>query len=197
MTFENLEFVFYTGIFLLPGYIIKSVLDYLVPPQRHNDAKYYMFCFFFSVLNLAVWSWLYVIILTKVPSQSGWHWVCLLLITLLGSSGLAVVIGVIRQKGWMRSLLSWLQPSHPCPTAWDYQFSRQGEAWVIVTLDNGRMICGKYGKESFASSDMDNRDLYIEDVYTIGDDQKWTRTDNNLGVLIPGKSISYIEFIKF
>ena len=195
MVFENFKVVFYTGIFLLPGYIIKSILDYLVPPQRHNDAKYYLFCFFFSILNCAVWSWAYVLVLVKVPAQSGWHWVYLLLITLMGSSALAVIIGFIRQKGWIRDLLSRLHPIHPCPTAWDFHFSKQKSSWVIVTLISGEKIYGKYGENSFAASDIDEHDLYLEKIYALDDHENWLSVNGDNGILISGKSISCIEFL--
>lgn len=49
---------------------------------------------------------------------------------------------------------------HPVPTAWDYYFSKQEEAWIIVTLKNGKTIYGKFSEHSFASSDAEERDLY-------------------------------------
>lgn len=41
MTIDSFEVVFYTCIFLLPGFIIKSIMDTLVPPIKHNDTKYF------------------------------------------------------------------------------------------------------------------------------------------------------------
>lgn len=196
MVLENFNVVFYTGIFLLPGYIIKSILDCIIPPRRHNDATFYLFCFFFSVLNCAVWSWAYVLVLTKISAQSIWHWILLLLITLIGSAIFGTVIGYILQKGWIMNFLSKLElkPIHPCPTAWDFCFSKQQSCWVIVTLMSGEMISGRYATKSFASSDIDKRDLYLEDVYTINEQSVWHHIDGNEGVLILGKSIKCIEF---
>ena len=42
MTIDSFEVVFYTCIFLLPGFIIKSIMDTLVPPIKHNDTKYFL-----------------------------------------------------------------------------------------------------------------------------------------------------------
>ncbi len=199
MVLENFNVVFYTGIFLLPGYVVKSILDYLIPPKRHSDATFYLFCFFFSTLNCAIWSWAYVLVLANISPESMWHWVLLLLITLIGSSIFGIIIGFIKQKGWIRDLLLKLKlkPIHPCPTAWDYCFSSLNPNWVIVTLINGEVICGKCAEKSFVSSDMDKRDIYLEDVYTIDKNKIWNRIEDNGGTLILGESIKCIDFFRF
>ncbi len=99
MVLASFEVVFYSGIFLLPGYIIKNILDYLFPPPKHSDAKYFMFCFFFSALNLIIFGWAYSLVLRKVSIYSPWYWILLLVITLGGASFLAMLIGFVRQKG--------------------------------------------------------------------------------------------------
>ena len=55
MTIDSMEVVFYTCIFLLPGFIIKSVMDTLVPPAKHNDSKYFFSCLLYSIVNCANW----------------------------------------------------------------------------------------------------------------------------------------------
>ena len=56
------------------------------------------------------------------------------------------------------------------------------------------MISGRYATKSFASSDIDKHDLYLEDVYTINEQSVWHDIDGNEGVLILGESIKCIEF---
>jgi len=47
---------------------------------------------------------------------------------------------------------------------------------------------------SFASSDTSERDLYIEEEYTVTDQGKWESRPERVGILISAKEIRYIEF---
>ena len=84
---------------------------------------------------------------------------------------------------------------HPVPTAWDYYFSKQEEAWIIVTLKNGKTIYGKFSEHSFASSDAEERDLYIEKTYNIKEDMTWVEDDKSNGILVPKDEVETIEFL--
>ena len=50
-----------------------------------------------------------------------------------------------------------------------------------------------YGSQSFTASTPDERDMYIQWVYEIGDDGSWS-VDVEQGVLIAAGEISTIEF---
>ncbi len=146
MTIDSFEVVFYTCIFLLPGFIIKSVMDTLVPPTKHNDTKYFFSCLLYSIVDCAVWSWVYLL-LNKISEEHPIiYWILLLIITVVGATLLAVFIGIIKQKGFIELLFSKMRINkiHPVPTAWDYYFSKQEESWIIVTLKNGKTIYGKF-----------------------------------------------------
>lgn len=132
---------------------------------------------------------------TEIFSVGYWIWT--LLITIVVAALLAFIIGVIKQK----EVIDWLfkkmkvNKIHPIPTAWDYYFSKQEESWVIVTLKSGKTIYGKFSTESFASSDSDERDLYIEKTYSINDDMTWKENGTNMSILIKNDEISTIEFV--
>lgn len=196
MTIDSMEVVFYTCIFLLPGFIIKSVMDTLVPPAKHNDSKYFFSCLLYSIVNCAIWSWAYLL-LNKIPDKYPIiYWISLLATTVIGATLLAVTIGVIRQKGAIEWLFEKLHINkiHPTPTAWDYYFSKQEEAWIVVTLKSGKTIYGKFSEHSFSSSDSEERDLYIEKTYTIKDDMTWEEDEKSKGILIAKEEIETIEF---
>ena len=196
MTIDSIEVVFYTCIFLLPGFIIKSVMDTLVPPAKHNDSKYFFSCLLYSIVNCAIWSWAYLL-LNKIPEKySIIYWISLLATTVVGATLLAVIIGVIRQKGAIEWLFEKLRINkiHPAPTAWDYYFSKQEEAWIVVTLKSGKTIYGKFSEHSFSSSDAEERDLYIEKTYIIKDDMTWEEDEKSKGILIAKEEIETIEF---
>jgi len=47
-----------------------------------------------------------------------------------------------------------------------------------------------------ASSNENDRDLYIKEVYKIDDNGKWKRVENTDGILIKAEQVKYIEFFK-
>ena len=65
--------------------------------------------------------------------------------------------------------------------------------WVFVTLKNDYKYAGRLGPDSFASSEIAERDLYIEQLYRWDDDGEWKPLNKSL--LICGGEISTIEFI--
>ena len=197
MTIDSLEVVFYTCIFLLPGFIVKSVMDTLVPPPKHNDSKYFFSCLLYSIVNCAIWSWAYLLLNKISEEHPTIYWISLLAITVVGATLLAIFIGVVKQQGFIERLLAKIKVNkiHPVPTAWDYYFSKQEESWIIVTLKNGKTIYGKFSEHSFASSDAEERDLYIEKTYNIKKDMTWVEDDKSNGILVAKDEIETIEFL--
>jgi hypothetical protein len=85
---------------------------------------------------------------------------------------------------------------NPVPTSWDYKFIRVKEpVWILVTLKDSSYIAGYWGNESFASSDPNVKDIYIEKVYKVPLKGPWIPTSvNNDGILIATDQIKTIEF---
>jgi hypothetical protein len=68
---------------------------------------------------------------------------------------------------------------------------------VLVTLKDDSIVAGDFGPSSFSSSDGEERDLYIECVYTIpGDGTPWKCIDGSKGIWISSGEIKTIEFFK-
>lgn len=100
-----------------------------------------------------------------------------------------VIDGALRRFG--------LAPIHQIPAAWDYAFSRlRGNTFVLVTLTDGSQVAGFFGRQSFASSSDNERDLLIEDVWTVNDTGPWTKPDTAKSILLCGKDIRFVEFIR-
>lgn len=196
MTIDSLEVVFYTCVFLLPGFIIKSVIDTLVPPIKHNDSKYFFSCLLYSIVNCAIWSWMYLLLNRISYNRPIIYWISLLVVTVVGTTLVAFIIGVAKQKGiieWVFKKIG-INKIHPAPTAWDYYFSKQEESWIVVTLKSGKTIYGKFSEHSFSSSDAEERDLYIEKTYILKDDMTWEEDEKSKGILIAKEEIETVEF---
>jgi hypothetical protein len=96
-----------------------------------------------------------------------YEWYSLSLLFFIIPILIGVAMGSLHQFG----VLAWLSrrmrlsPSHPAPTSWDYVFgSLRSESWIIVTLKNHEQVFGFFGDRSFASSELGNRDIYIQDL---------------------------------
>jgi hypothetical protein len=105
-----------------------------------------------------------------------------------------VLLGINIQKGWAQHLLDRLNINlvHPIETAWDWHFSRCGYCWILVVLKDGTKWAGNVQGQSFMSSNIDNRDIFIEKVYTIDDENNWEQRSSS--VWLDGKDIQSIEF---
>ena len=112
---------------------------------------------------------------------------------------LPVIVGVITGVVSNRTLLYRslkkirLNPIHPTPSAWDWTFSDLNEQYVLVKLKNGAMFGGFLGADSFISSDPNERDMYIVEIFEIDAENKWVT--NGHGVYLTGRDISSIEFL--
>jgi hypothetical protein len=97
--------------------------------------------------------------------------------------------------GWSRRTLSRLGINlvHVMPTAWDWKFSDAAPQWVLVTLKDGKRFAGFFGGASFASSDQAERDIYIQKIYDIGDENKWIDCGEKSALIMPGE-VQTVEF---
>lgn len=192
---ENLDIVLYTCVFLVPGFIVNTVIDTMVPPSRHNEQKYFIKCLSYSILTLGVFSGFFQLVDNHIEKDTFVYWALLSLIACLGSFALAVVIGWLKQKKIFDGIFkkSGLNRITSIPTAWDFYFSQLKSAYVIVTLDDDSIIYGLYSSNSFSSSDFEDRDLFLEKIYTLNKKQQWILNEECSGILIEKNKIKTIE----
>jgi len=193
----SLDAVFYTAIFLLPGFLMKLVIDSLSPPKKHSDGMNLLFCLVLSIANCAVWSWLYNIVLPLRISTPTRFWLLFVLITVIGCLILACIIGLIKQKKPFKKIIDSLHINtiNTIPTAWDFYFSNQESSHVIVRLSSGDIVYGYYGENSFTSSEIGCHDIYLEKIYIPNDDGVWIEDTQTKGILIVQNMIETIEFL--
>ena len=70
MVLENWETIVYTCVFILPGFIITELIDSIVPPKSFRELKFIFSCIIYSIINLALWIWLDVIIFKNLKSKT-------------------------------------------------------------------------------------------------------------------------------
>ena len=96
-------------------------------------------------------------------------------------------------------LFSWfwkkfgLKLIHHIPSAWDYAFAKiQPDTFVVVTLDSGTQIAGKFGANALASTDANERDILLSEVWDLDGDE-WKIPPARKSILICGDSVKQIE----
>jgi len=89
-----------------------------------------------------------------------------------------------------------LHLAHHLPASWDYAFENLPETtYILVTLDSGSQVAGRWARGSFASSSKDERDLLIGEMWDVGEEgAAWTPLTPPRSILICGKDIRHIEF---
>lgn len=199
MQLESMETIFYTCIFLVPGYIIEELMRVVMPAKQNSEGIKLIRYLIYSIVNLAIWSWVYWLLITYLKSNALVYWILLVAITLCSAIITGFAMGLVRKQNIIRNIFSRfkIQIEHPVPTAWDYKFSEITDYnWLIIKLANGECVYGKYGCKSLASSDENYRDIYLEEIYTWEEGEDWKKVDGTEGVWINAEEIKSIEFRK-
>jgi hypothetical protein len=189
----SLDSVYIAIAFIVPGFVFSAVRNQFVTGQERQGSEQVVRFLTYSTFNYALFSGIIYLVLENYSSAlvraTLWFFVIL-----IGPAVSGIVSGASIQRDWSRKLFHRLKlyPVHVVPSAWDYKFARMEVQWVLVVLKNDIKFGGLCGKQSFASSDKGERDLYIEQVYDIDDTNKWIATSKSL--LISAGEIRTIEF---
>ena len=198
---ENFQLIL---LFVVPGLIALFVRSRFIagraPSVTENALVFIVLSLVFIVLSLFYYSFTIffvkpVFALQEPGVLQTLAWITLILI---GPAIFGFILGTAAQKEWFTHFANWfgLAVVHIIPTAWDWRFSnipRDG-VFIMVTLTSGERVAGLFKDRSFASSDTGERDLYIEEEYTVSDDGVWEARPEKVGVLISAKEIRYVEF---
>jgi len=180
--------------FVVPGFVALYVRSlFVVGRKTHNLNEILSYL----VVSVGYYAVILPVILWLI-SGDGYglgRIVAWLFIILICPAVFGLFLGINVQKGFLRSFLVrfGVTPVHCIPTAWDWKFWAGDTNWVLVTLKDGTRFAGVCGPESFISSDPAERDIYIQRIYDIGEDNKWLPRGDT-GVLITAGEIQTIEF---
>ena len=83
----------------------------------------------------------------------------------------------------------------PYPTAWDAYFGRRESSFILVHLNDGRMLGGYWGPNSYAGAFPNEGDIYFEAVYKVDEDGRFLDAiPDTRGALLRKDTYSYLEF---
>ena len=200
MTFSSFEAVFFTAGFLVPGFVWSAVLSMLLPSRGAGTQVRFVELLSLSCINHGLWSWaLFPIFQTGfLEREPYWSGLALFGIMFVSPVVLGVASGGLQQKEVVARFLAWLglRTVHPIPRAWDWHFGRLKPYWVLVTLKDGSRLYGLFHSRSFAASDPEHRDLYLEAQFQPLPDGQWAPVEDTAGVLIMADQIAAVEFRK-
>ena len=180
--------------FIVPGFIVLFIRSQFVTGRSLSHSAVLLTYLTVSVVYYALL--LPVVDLAPSIQQSSYGkvlaWFALILV---GPAILGLLLGVNIQTDAFRRFLRWsgLNPVHVIPTAWDWKFGGMSEQWVLVTLKDGTRFAGFCGSDSFMSSDPGERDIYIERIYDIEEDNRWVSCGEK-GLLVAAGEVQTIEF---
>ena len=190
-SFDNLYLVL--G-FLVPGLIALFVRSQFVtgrsPPHAAALLSYLTVSVVYYALALPFVG--FVLSIQKPGYEKALAWFAL---AFVGPAVLGMLLGINIQKDLFRRVLQrcGLNPVHVMPTAWDWKFGGMKEQWVLVTLKDGTRFAGFCGQDSFMSSDPTERDIYIQQIYDLDDNNNWS-SPGDKGVFIAPGEIRTVEF---
>ena len=132
-------------------------------------------------------------------SLPGWAWRSIQYFAFPFAIGLASAY-------WMQSGLTYwlsgkarLSLTHHISSAWDYGFGRKMNVsrYVLVTLKDGSTVCGEMDHNSMASSNSQERDLFIGKMFEIDSStNSWTMITPPRSILITGNDIRTVEIFE-
>lgn len=196
MNITTPDTIFLIIAFFVPGYVMLLSRSQFVIETLRNGQEFLLKILGYSCLNYALMCWaIYLLLSIKIPVLGGaalW-----LLILLISPAVIGTLWGISVQKEWGYKIFRklGLSPVHITPSAWDWKFNRMQGSYVLVTLKNGTKYAGWCERNSFMSSNPNERDMYIEKMYDLPEgDEPWKDRGND-SVLICANEIRTVEFI--
>ena len=178
-----------------PGYIILFMISRFTTGRAAFTVSIGVSSVYYVVMWTACgWGSVDAVAQKIRTAEIGWE-IALLIIVFPAVIGIVIGLGV--QKEWLYSLLRKLrlEPVHGIPSAWDWKFMASRAQWITVYLNEGGEVLAKYDADCFVSTDPNERDLYISNVYRWVEGKSEPEKDERVeGLLLKGDSIDRIEF---
>jgi len=169
-------------IFFLPGFISMKVYDLMVPGEPRDVSKSLFEAISYSSLNFAALFWLIALIQTGDFYRGHFvlYWLSVASIMVVAPACWPVVF--LRLSTWRPIAKHFV---HPIRKPWDYVFGKRDPFWLIVHLQNGQKIGGRFDIESFASSEPADEQIYLEEVWVLDEQGRFvSRVERSRGIII-------------
>ncbi|MDP1728457.1 MAG: DUF6338 family protein [Bacteroidota bacterium] len=194
MELFNLENIGLFICFFLPGFIAVKTFHLLVPTDRIDVTNSVLEIIGFSCLNLFLFSW---IILINI--HFGWIYmynfyfiISVFVVLFIGPILLAYsYFKISRSKYFSKIAID------KSGTPWDNFFELRKNCFVVVTYNNNTQVGGYYGTLSRASVYPKPHQLYLEQVWILGEKNSFIkRKSQTFGCILNLTEVKIIEFYR-
>ena len=174
-------------IFIIPGFLCFTAFNITIPGRKKTSFENKILI----SLSISIFELICLKnVLSYTPDSSTTFPKIMLSIFLLFiiPSLLGFLFGKIILNEKFRSFFGY---SHVIETAWDDVFTNiEKHRYISITLTTGEVIRGLFSNPSIASSDINDRDIYISKIF----DENWKEPKSKKGILIKSDFIKYIKF---
>ena len=183
------------GLFVLavfPGLVSIAVYRLFMPSRGADGSNAILQGLFYSTVNAALGSpILFFLVFGRDPLDEPLRYslaaICLLFV--------GPVVWPLLLISSFRSRWVARRIQVPYPTAWDAYFGRRESGFILVHLNNGRLLGGYWGPRSYAGAYPSDGDIYLEAVYRLDEDAKFLDAiPDTRGALLRKDTYSYLEF---
>jgi hypothetical protein len=181
-------------IFFVPGFISIKIYDLLVPGETRDFSKSLLEAVSYSTLNFAALFWLIALIHGGNFYQQHFNLYYFSVFVIMVVAPACWPFVFLRLATWRRVAKHFV---HPIQKPWDYVFGKHDPFWIIVHLKSGQKIGGRFGIESFASSNPADEQIYLEEVWELDDDGRFLEpVENSRGIIVMNDEIRAVEFFE-
>ncbi len=189
LSFDKISLI---TIFFVPGFVYLKSNKLLFPEVISDFSKDLYEAIGFSFIN-AIFSYYPLHFLHSINFHINYkflYYIIILVFIIILPILYSLIFFYISQHKWFSRFIV-----HPTKSAWDSFFSKRESYYVIVTLKNGQKIGGKYGLNSFSSTYPNPKEIYLEEVWKLNDQNGFDEiVERTEGILITENEISTIEF---
>lgn len=188
--------------FAIPGVITELYLRQYRPPKKRSEQ---LELYIFILYSVVEWSVFYIMIgIFKKISMYIPHDVMESAPEFLMQYGkYALMFLIILCNAYIIRKRSKIESKKllPLDTAWDSYFLNNPHIFMEIHLNDGKVLYGEYAENSYASSDSENMDIYLERIFEVDENNnlifdengKPIESNGSKGILIMKEQIQYIK----
>lgn len=192
MNFSDLvkmEYIIVFIVLIVPGFIIMKIIKLKIPSKDFLLKDMLFEALSYSLLNLSLIGWLPYLFVKDIFSAT--FMILFIFSIIVFPTLLAFVYIKIMSFEWFKNNFD-IQ----IPTAWDWYFAKKRNCILIITLKNGSIVMGYFGKNSYATSYPNEGSIYLEKTYVYNDKKELYTTEDSDGIIIAKNQFDTIEIYK-
>lgn len=210
----TLEAIIILVLLVVPGFLCWQLISSRMPSTFVSDAHSVLTFLFFSTLIHVLASPVTICLSSQIVAFSSslksidannqvfWDWAVFAWVIFV-LFVMPIVVAWFVSWLWKKNRLQWilgkfgLSLVQKTPKAWDWFFLTHNKEgyWVVAEMDDGALVGGEFGGESFSSLSPHKEDLYLESAYYVDENHIFLGLiPNNAGVWINGDKVKALFF---